>query len=171
MFFPSEPNVLKLVDYIKRAKRTLKICVFNFTNNELAAAVLDRHKNGVDVQIITDDECIKNKGSDVNYLVNNGVQARTDASERNHMHNKFAVVDGIFLITGSFNWTGQAGSSNQENILVVDNPYYLEKYTAEFNKLWIEFSDQEVEKQEHKAAVSIQKAYRGKKNYQNKNKW
>jgi phosphatidylserine/phosphatidylglycerophosphate/cardiolipin synthase-like enzyme len=46
-----------------------------------------------------------NKGSDVNWLVDNGVQARTDNSERFHMHNKFAIVDGIFLVTGSFNWT------------------------------------------------------------------
>ena len=31
------------------------------------------------------------------------------------MHNKFMVVDSVFLITGSFNWTFQAAKSNQEN--------------------------------------------------------
>eukprot|EP00349_Pseudokeronopsis_sp_Brazil_P008643 CAMPEP_0202965516 /NCGR_PEP_ID=MMETSP1396-20130829/9464_1 /ASSEMBLY_ACC=CAM_ASM_000872 /TAXON_ID= /ORGANISM="Pseudokeronopsis sp., Strain Brazil" /LENGTH=58 /DNA_ID=CAMNT_0049688255 /DNA_START=548 /DNA_END=724 /DNA_ORIENTATION=- len=57
------------------------------------------------------------------------------------MHNKFVIVDDAFLITGSFNWTFQAGASNQENLLVVDHPYYLEKYGKEFEKLWKQFSN------------------------------
>jgi len=47
------------------AKKELKICVFNLTNDDLAAAVLDRHKAGVIVQVITDDECMNNPGSDI----------------------------------------------------------------------------------------------------------
>lgn len=46
-----------------------------------------------------------NKGSDINYLADNGVAVRTDSEKAYHMHNKFVVVDDTFLITGSFNWT------------------------------------------------------------------
>lgn len=77
------------------------------------------------------------------------------------MHNKFMVVDNTFLLTGSFNWTFQAGSSNQENLLVVDHPFYIERYVTEFEKLWREFAPNEVRTQE-KAAVTIQKAVRNK---------
>jgi phosphatidylserine/phosphatidylglycerophosphate/cardiolipin synthase-like enzyme len=52
------------------------------------------------------------------------------------MHNKFMVVDNYFLVTGSFNWTFQAGKSNQENVVVLDGQYYIDKYAKEFNKLW-----------------------------------
>lgn len=62
------------------------------------------------------------------------------------MHNKFMIVDNVFVMTGSFNWTFQAGSHNQENLLVVDHPFYLEKYATEFDKLWHEFESNEVEK-------------------------
>jgi len=75
------------------------------------------------------------------------------------MHNKFMVVDTYFVLTGSFNWTFQAGSSNQENLLVVDHPFYVERYTAEFEKLWKQFAPNEVAAQE-RAAATIQKAYR-----------
>jgi mitochondrial cardiolipin hydrolase len=74
------------------------------------------------------------------------------------MHNKFAIVDSTFLITGSFNWTVQAGKSNQENILIVDHPYYIEKYETEFESLWKQFASQTVEVQaaeEEKAAATI----------------
>lgn len=73
------------------------------------------------------------------------------------MHDKFMVVDGKFVLTGSFNWTFQAGSSNQENVLVVDHPYYCEKYSKEFDTLWLNFCKNEVLRRETKAATTIQK--------------
>ena len=160
MFFPNEDNVFKLCDYISKAKKDLRICVFNFTNNDLSKAVLNAHKRGVRVKIISDDECMKNKGNDVQFLVDNGIPARTDDAERFHMHNKFVIVDNKFLVTGSFNWTVQAGTSNQENLLVVDNEYFMQKYTEYFEDLWVEFSKNEVEIQRHRAAKTIQKGYR-----------
>lgn len=56
------------------------------------------------------------------------------------MHNKFVVVDDTFLITGSFNWTVAAVRNNQENLLVVDHPFYITEYNNEFEKLWNQFS-------------------------------
>ena len=82
------------------------------------------------------------------------------------MHNKFVIIDDTFLITGSFNWTVQAGKSNQENILVVDHPYYIEKYTTEFENLWKQFAGNVVKGEEEEldhAARTIQNAYRNKK--------
>ena len=37
----------KIVKYIGMAKKELKICVFNLTNDDLAAAILERHKAGI----------------------------------------------------------------------------------------------------------------------------
>lgn len=139
-FFPNKNNVYKLEKYIKMARKTLYICVFNLTNDVLAAAIKDRHDNGVKVLIITDDECMTNKGNDCKELADYGIAVRTDSEPTYHMHNKFMIVDNAFLLTGSFNWTFQAGSHNQENLLVVDHPFYLEKYTTEFNNLWQQFN-------------------------------
>ena len=111
-FFPCEKNVDKLVQYLSKATKSLKVCVFNITNDRLANALNDAHKRGVNVRIISDDECKNNQGSDVYWLAEQGIPVRTDDNVMNHMHNKFAVVDDTFLITGSFNWTVQAGKSN-----------------------------------------------------------
>lgn len=119
--------------------------MFNLTNDVLANAVIERHNAGVDVRVISDDECMKNKGNDIQTLADAGIPTRTDDAEQYHMHNKFMLVDNAFLLTGSFNWTFQAGSNNQENLLVVDHPYYLDKYSTEFEKLWTQFNKNEVE--------------------------
>jgi phosphatidylserine/phosphatidylglycerophosphate/cardiolipin synthase-like enzyme len=88
---------------------------------------------------------VENLGSDIKYLAENGVPCRTDDAKQYHMHNKFVIVDDAYLLTGSFNWTVQAGLNNQENLLVVDAPYYIEKYNTEFEKLWKNFESNDVD--------------------------
>ena len=53
--------------------------------------------------------------------------------------------------------------------MVVDTPYYIEKYNTEFEKLWKSFVGNKVEGKEEDAARTIQKAYRGSNNYKGKN--
>lgn len=161
MFFPNKKNVDRICQYIGMAKKTLLICIFTLTNDDLAKAVMDRHRAGVDVRVITDDECATAKGSDIQRMADAGIPIRTDDAPTYHMHDKFMVVDKSFVMTGSFNWTYAAGSHNQENLAIIDNSYYTEKYTTEFNKLWDQFAKQEVEgKEQHKAAQTIQKQYK-----------
>ena len=60
------------------------------------------------------------------------------------MHNKYMIVDSLFLVTGSFNWTFQAGKSNQENVIVVDGDFYIDKYVENFEELWKQFSGNQI---------------------------
>mmetsp|Transcript_40703 Transcript_40703/g.62125 ORF Transcript_40703/g.62125 Transcript_40703/m.62125 type:complete len:147 (+) Transcript_40703:226-666(+) len=111
-FFPSLPNVKKIVKYISMARKSIDLAIFSFTNDDLANEILAAHKRGVKVRIITDDEAMKGKGADTQRMADAGIPCRTDSEEQYHMHNKFMVVDQTFLITGSFNWTFQAGKGN-----------------------------------------------------------
>lgn len=104
-FFPNEKNIDKLVSYLTKAQKSLKICVFNLTNDRLANAINDAWQRGLDVRVVSDDECMTNQGSDIIWLAKQGIPCRTDDNAAFHMHNKFVIVDDSHLITGSFNWT------------------------------------------------------------------
>ncbi|MGU3625114.1 phospholipase D-like domain-containing protein [Raoultella ornithinolytica] len=55
------------------------------------------------------------------------------------MHNKFMVIDGKNVQTGSFNYTASAVSRNAENVLLIeDAPQLAEAYQREFKRLWDE---------------------------------
>lgn len=56
-------------------------------------------------------------------------------------HHKFAVIDGVTLINGSFNWTRQAVLHNQENVVIVRNPQLAARFTQQFEHLWEEYRD------------------------------
>ena len=60
------------------AKKNIDLCIFSFSNNELANEILDAHHRGVQVRIITDDEAMKNKGADTQQMADEGIPCRTD---------------------------------------------------------------------------------------------
>lgn len=61
VFFPNKANEIKIINFIREAKKELKICVFTFTNQNIAMAILEKViKDKVRVRIITDD--IQNMG-------------------------------------------------------------------------------------------------------------
>lgn len=136
-FSPGEDCKAAIIKQIQAAQASIKICVFTISDNEISDHVIAAHQQGVSVTIITDDDKIKDKGSDIEMLFRAGIEIRTDDS-RNHMHHKFAIIDNQVLITGSFNWTRSASERNQENVIVSDNEELVTKHVTYYHKLWNE---------------------------------
>jgi phosphatidylserine/phosphatidylglycerophosphate/cardiolipin synthase-like enzyme len=54
------------------------------------------------------------------------------------MHDKFIVVDGEMVETGSFNFTASAEARNAENVLVLRDLAVAQRYGKEWERLWAE---------------------------------
>ncbi len=121
--------------FIKSAKHTLRICVFTISDDEIAKEIVSAFKRGVKVEVITDDDKQFDRGSDIKYLKNMGVPVHCDESTA-HMHHKFAIADKKSLLTGSYNWTRSAATSNQENVLITDDNPSIISYIREFDRLY-----------------------------------
>ncbi len=61
---------------------------------------------------------------------------REDGDPQTNMHHKFAIIDSIVVLTGSFNWTTMAAHYNEENVIIIGDKSIVKQYIAEFNKLW-----------------------------------
>ena len=116
------------------AKRSLDICVFTITDDRITGKIQAARRRGVPVRIITDNDKAQDYGSDVHALFTGGLNVRVDKTI-DHMHHKFAVVDGQRVITGSFNWT-RGASNNHENLFICSDKKVVTTYQAEFNRLW-----------------------------------
>jgi phosphatidylserine/phosphatidylglycerophosphate/cardiolipin synthase-like enzyme len=55
------------------------------------------------------------------------------------MHNKYAIIDNEIVITGSFNWTSKAVSTNRENIVIIRDRKIAADFTHNFDLLWTIF--------------------------------
>lgn len=106
----------------------------------LADIVVQLQEKAVDIRIIVDgreDEALR---SQVGRLSNRGIRIRqNEESYSILMHNKFAILDGSLLLTGSFNWTKTAVLLNYDNILVTSQPTIVEQYQSQFDHLWSKF--------------------------------
>ena len=138
-FFPNAANEEKVVSMLRTCKKTLDIAIFSLTLDSIAEAILEAYQRGIKVRMIADDECAKNKGSNVKLIASVGVPCKTDNAIY-HMHHKFAVLDESVVIMGSFNWTGQAVKYNQENIFFYEDKNIASQYAQEFERLWNSFN-------------------------------
>lgn len=101
-FAHEQTSLVRLLEVLGKATKTLDICVFTITCNEIADAVQAAAQRGVAVRIITDDEQAKSQGSDVARLAKvSNIHVRHDGNVHSHMHHKFAIIDSSILLNGS----------------------------------------------------------------------
>ncbi|AKT36872.1 phospholipase D-like domain-containing protein [Chondromyces crocatus] len=137
-FSPGEGCLEMIRTQIQQARRSMDLCVFTVTDDRLAEAILEAHRRGVRVRLITDNDKSMDAGSDVDRLSRAGVPVRMDRTEF-HMHHKFAVFDGRLLLTGSYNWTRSAARYNEENLIATGESRLVEPFVREFESLWRRF--------------------------------
>jgi len=137
-FSPGQDCLTQIKWQLDNAKYSIDTCVFTITDNRIGMSILSAHKRGVKVRIISDNDKALDKGSDIQQFLNAGIPVRLDKTD-NHMHHKFAIIDGNTLINGSFNWTRSATDYNHENIVVHNNDSLCKGFAQRFDRLWSQF--------------------------------
>ena len=142
-FSPNGGAETAVVQAIDQARHRILADVYFFTSRTVAKALLRAVKRGVKVSLILDgnDESEYSKGF---YVAKRGISLRYARGLRRKgkrisyglMHDKFAVIDGHLVITGSYNWTVSAERWNYENLLVIDSVSLASRYEQEFQKIW-----------------------------------
>ena len=134
-FCPQDECADKLVAKINSAEKTMYIAIYSFTEDSIASAVLSAKQRGVDVKIIFDYDQSTNAYSDDEKLIEAGVSvARRNGS--GYMHNKFAIIDGNIVATGSFNYSQNADTRNEENLVFIASEEVASKFKSDFDKIW-----------------------------------
>jgi phosphatidylserine/phosphatidylglycerophosphate/cardiolipin synthase-like enzyme len=137
LFSPEDDCPRRIAYLIEGARHKLDICVFTITDDRISSAILQAHRRGVLVRVITDNDKAFDAGSDVAMLRAEGVPLRVDNTPY-HMHHKFALFDGGSLLNGSYNWTRGAASHNRENFLLTSDSHLVGIYARYFERLWRE---------------------------------
>ncbi|WP_374686728.1 phosphatidylserine/phosphatidylglycerophosphate/cardiolipin synthase family protein [Promineifilum sp.] len=130
----------RLIDYIDAAETSIDVAVFETNLTPVAEALIRAHERGVAVRWITDDE----NGIDADgeegrgqflLMEEAGIPIRDDLRSA-FMHNKFIIIDGRILWTGSMNLTSNDVFRNNNNVTVLESPVAAAIFTREFEEMW-----------------------------------
>lgn len=122
----------QILAVLDNAQVSILVAIAWFTNQILFDKLLEKAAEGVSVHVAIFDDGINSKhGVDISQIHHSKIRG----SRKGLMHNKFCVVDNQIVITGSYNWSTNAETRNDENITVQNDPMSATKYSVEFRRL------------------------------------
>ena len=121
-----------IVKEITGAQKSIHIQAYSFTSTAIAKALVEAHGRGVEITVILDKSNRTKNYSAADFVAHAEIPCFIDAQHA-IAHNKIMLIDGQTMITGSFNYTKAAETSNAENLLVIhDHPKLYAAYEQNF---------------------------------------
>ena len=108
-----------LLKRLSEAQREVLVAAFVLTDREVLEALLQARRRGAEVKVLLEE----------------GLEVRQDANPYT-MHHKVMLLDGTYVVTGSYNFSVRAHEVNNENLLVLKSPSLAERYRKEVLRLW-----------------------------------
>lgn len=118
-----------------RAASTVDVAAFEIDSETITNALISLEKRGVVVRVVTDEDFGDERS--IRRLRRNGISVVEDKRSA-LMHNKFVIIDGRILWTGSMNLTDNGAYCNNNNYVRFDSPALAANYTAEMDEMYSE---------------------------------
>jgi phosphatidylserine/phosphatidylglycerophosphate/cardiolipin synthase-like enzyme len=129
-----EDALLSLID---GATTSVDIALYGLNRQSVITALINAHGRGVTVRVVGDDEAATGDyTTGYQALTDAGITVITDTSTSKIQHNKFLVVDGQVVWTGSTNFTDTGLTLNANNSVIITDTTLAAIYTAEFEEMW-----------------------------------
>ncbi len=126
---------LHLIKHLSETKERILIAVAWFTNLNISNALIGLEE--VDIDIVLDDNKINRESTAIKNLLDKSIKISFIKDlQKNYylMHNKFCVIDNKVVLTGSYNWTNNA-NTNDENLALISDKDIATSYNMEFSKI------------------------------------
>ena len=124
-----------LINAILNARQTIDIAIYNLTEPAISDALFKAHQRGVKIRIVMESDAMDKQ--EPQRLASAGIPIIGDQREA-LMHNKFAIIDGQQVWTGSMNYTTASAYHDYNNLLRLDSTKIAQDYEDEFNQMFIE---------------------------------
>jgi len=122
------------------ATQSVHIAMFNLRETSIINALGALKGQGVDVQILLDKKQmdLSYNQAKVQEMINAGLPPlgidNTNATDAT-MHDKFTIIDGKRVLTGSMNYSSNALNLSDEELLLIDNASVAQLFETEFSEL------------------------------------
>ncbi len=135
-FSPEDGTINRLIELVNDAQDSVRFMAYSFTDDDLAEALIERADFGLQVSgVLEKSQALSNTGGEYEALLKNGLDVRLDGNPGS-MHHKVILIDDHIVITGSYNFSNNAKTRNDENTLIIHSPEMAGLYRQEFERVW-----------------------------------
>jgi phosphatidylserine/phosphatidylglycerophosphate/cardiolipin synthase-like enzyme len=135
--FTASPVEGALVAALDGARFSIDAAVFEMNSQPVTDALLRAQERGVRVRMVTDGEYgLERPDATFDQIEFSGIELRSDQARRGLMHNKFFVIDRLYVWTGSTNVTHNGMYNNNNNAMLIRSSRLAANFTAEFEEMF-----------------------------------
>jgi phosphatidylserine/phosphatidylglycerophosphate/cardiolipin synthase-like enzyme len=124
----------RLVDAINQARLSVHVAMYSMSLRDVGQALIQAHRRGIDVRMVMESD---NMGAEVpQALQQAGIPILGDRRQGT-MHDKFTVIDGDEVWTGSMNFTSSGAYSDNNNMIRIFSSKVAADYETEFQEMFV----------------------------------
>ncbi len=117
-FSPKGKCAQFVIDAVNKAQKSILVQAYYFTSIAIAEALVQAHKDGVNVRMLIDKSQLEYPRTRVYHMAKAGIPVAVD-KVAGSAHSKVMIIDNDYVLTGSFNWTQAAEYRNVENLILI----------------------------------------------------
>jgi len=122
-----------LISAVKNSTKSFYGAFYDISSMKIADELISAHNRGVEVKLVTENDTFS--GAAITKILESGIPVVPDTGS-GLMHNKFAIIDGESIFTGSYNATENCTLKNNNNALLINSPELAEIYLSEFTEMF-----------------------------------
>jgi phosphatidylserine/phosphatidylglycerophosphate/cardiolipin synthase-like enzyme len=124
-----------LAEAIRGAEFSVDAAIYQLDLWSIRDALIAAHRAGVRVRLVAESDNLDEL--EIQDLIEAGIEVLGDRRE-SLMHNKFVVIDGMEVWTGSMNFTVNGAYRNDNNLIHIRSSQLAENYTREFEEMFVQ---------------------------------
>lgn len=122
-----------LAESLYTARRSIDVAGYEINLPLVAGALVDAHHRGVTVRVVTDSDNVDEE--EIGRMEDAGIEVVGDQRQA-LMHDKFIVIDGVTVWTGSMNYTVNDVYRNNNNLIKIVSGDLAQNYATEFEEMF-----------------------------------
>ncbi|SMC17470.1 PLD-like domain-containing protein [Clostridium acidisoli DSM 12555] len=134
----------QLIKVINSSKSTLDIAIYSLTKKSIVNAIIQAKDRKVDVRIMTDkiESKSKSESKELALLQKDNIPIKIN-SHPGLLHIKMTIADKNIATTGSYNYTENASTKNDEILVIINDSKVAQDFDNEFENMWNDTKDYE----------------------------
>jgi phosphatidylserine/phosphatidylglycerophosphate/cardiolipin synthase-like enzyme len=137
-FSPDDGTAQRINELLNNASESIYFLAYSFTNDEFGQILIRKSEGGLEVSGVMEEEQVNsNQGTEFDPLSQAGIDVRLDGNAE-LMHHKVFIIDEEVVVLGSYNFSRNAETVNDENSMIIFSPEIAKFFLQEFQRIYFQ---------------------------------